>query len=116
MQIKVKNIDGTSILSLEGDFLGDDDHHKLRERVRGLVKQGRKHLVIDLAHVEHINSCGLGSLVCALTTVRRAGGDLQLAGVGVHVGDMLRITHLNKIFQIYPSVSATLSEYHVHED
>jgi anti-sigma B factor antagonist len=106
MQIKVKNIDGASILSLAGDFLGDDDHDKLRERVRELVKKKRTHLVLDLADVEHINSCGLGSLVCALTTVRRAGGELHLAGVGVHVGDILRLTHLNTVFQIYPSVSA----------
>lgn len=116
IQIKVKNVDVTSILSLEGDFLGDDDHQKLREQVSQLVKHGRMHLVVDLARVEHINSCGLGSPVCALTTVKRAGGEFQLAGVGVHVGDVLRLTHLNTVFQIYPSVSATLSGYHVHDN
>jgi anti-sigma B factor antagonist len=116
MQVRVKKIDGTGILKLEGDFLGEDDHHKVRERVCDLVKHGRTNLVLDLTHVEHINSCGLGSLVCALTTVRRAGGELRLTGAGVHVREILKITHLNNVFQICPSVSAALSKQSVHKN
>jgi anti-sigma B factor antagonist len=106
MRVKVQKTDGTGILSLEGDLLGEDDYRKLRGRVCDLVEHGRKDLILDLTHVEHINSCGLGALVCAFTTARRAGGQLRLTGAGVHIRKILGITHLNKVFQIYPSVSA----------
>jgi anti-sigma B factor antagonist len=116
MQVKVKKMEGAGILRLEGDFLGEDDHRKLREQVRHLVENGRTDLVLDLTHVAHINSCGVGSLVCAFTTARRAGGELRLTGAGAHVKDILRITHLNNIFQVYPSVSAALSAHNVHKN
>lgn len=106
MRVKVQETDATDILSLEGDLLGEADYRKLRGRVCDLVEHGRKDLVLDLTHVEHINSCGLEALVCAFTTAWRAGGELQLTGAGVHVRKTLRITHLDKVFQIYPSVSA----------
>jgi len=116
MEVKVKKLDGTGILRLEGDFLGEDDHYKVRKRVCDLVKHGRTNLILDLTRVEHINSCGLGSLVCALTTVRRAGGELRLTGAGVHVREIFRITHLNSVFRLYPTVSAALSRSSVHKN
>jgi anti-sigma B factor antagonist len=116
MQVKVKKMEGADILKLEGDFLGEDDHRKLREQVCHLVENGRRELVLDLKHVAHINSCGVGSLVCAFTTARRAGGELRLTGAGVHVKEILKITHLNDVFQIYPSVSAALSAHSAHKN
>jgi anti-sigma B factor antagonist len=114
MQISVKSSGGLSTIHLDGDFIGEPDQKKLRDKVRELVNHGHTHLVIDLARVKHMNSCGLGALVCALTTVRRAGGDLHLAVVGSAVHDLLRITQLDGIFRIYPTVDEAIAQHHIH--
>ncbi len=113
MEIREKHVDGVLLLSLRGDFLCEPDHLALRDRIRDLAAAGLKHLVIDLGHVKFVNSCCLGCLVSALTTMRRAGGDLRLAGVGSRVMKLFVLTRLDKIFTIYPSVEKAIGSVHV---
>lgn len=110
MKTNVKKIHGVSIIHLEGDFLGEVDQEKLRKQVRELVEAGSMHIVIDLTHVVHINSCGLGSIVCALTTLRKAGGDLRLVGAGKFVTELLHITQLDSIFRMFPTFEEASAE------
>jgi len=111
MQFKVKHDSGLSVISLEGDFLSEGEQGKLRDQVHKLVDRGKTKLVIDLAGVKHINSCGLGALVCAFTSVRRAGGDLRLTGIGPSVEELLKITQLTLIFKISPTVKQAIADY-----
>lgn len=110
MKTSIKKIHGVSIIHLEGDFLDELDQEKLRMQVRELVEAGNLHIVIDLTHVVHINSCGLGSIVCALTTLRKASGDLCLAGSGKFVKGLLHITQLDGIFRIYSTVEEAIAD------
>ncbi len=111
MQFNVKHDIGFSIISLEGDFLSEGEQSELRKKVRTLVDQGKTRLIIDLTGSKHINSCGLGALVCAYTTLRRAGGDLRLAGVSRSVEELLKITRLTMILYISPTVEQAIAEY-----
>ena len=114
MKINIKQKAETSILSLDGDFISEGDHVTLRDHVRTLIGQKQIHLIVDLAGVKYANSCGLGSLVSILTTVRKSGGDLRLAGVGPDVARVIKLTRLDMIFDIYPTVEKALSEGTVH--
>lgn len=116
MRIKEEVKSGIMVLTLEGDFISLPDQDKLRGRVTELVKRGILHLIIDLKRVKYINSCGLGSLVCAFTSMRRAGGDLRLSRVGPLVRELLSITQLNQVFKVYPSITKALAEARVHEN
>ncbi|MBA4313677.1 MAG: hypothetical protein C0417_13725 [Chlorobiaceae bacterium] len=111
MQFNVKHDIGFSIISLEGDFLSEGEQGELRKKVCALVDRGKTRLIIDLTDSKHINSCGLGALVCAYTTLRRAGGDLKLAGASRSVEELLKITQLTKIFEISPTVEQAIAEY-----
>ena len=115
MHFKVRSLQGASIIRLEGDFISEVDQEKLRKRVRELAQSGNIHIILDLERVKYINSCGLGSLVCALTVLRKAGGDIRLAGVGSVVHDLLQITQLDKILQIFSSVEEALGAQHLQE-
>ena len=105
MEIDVRNTRARTVLRLGGDFISEPDQEKFRNRVQDLVAQGNKHLVVDLSHVKYINSCGLGSLVCALSTVRKVGGDLALVGAVPEVRDILVMTRLNTLFEMYPNLT-----------
>jgi anti-sigma B factor antagonist len=105
MDIDVRNARERTILRLGGDFISEPDQEKFRHRFRDLVAQGSKHFVIDLSHVNYINSCGLGSLVCALTTVRKAGGDIALVGAVPDVQAILVLTRLHTLFEMHESLT-----------
>jgi anti-sigma B factor antagonist len=105
MDIDVRNARERTIMRLGGDFISEPDQERFRHRLRELVTQGNKHFVIDLSHVQHINSCGLGSLICALTTVRKAGGDIALAGALPDVQAIFVLTRLNTLFEMHPSLT-----------
>ncbi|MDI6766977.1 MAG: STAS domain-containing protein [Bacteroidota bacterium] len=110
MKSSVKKNHGMSIIHLEGDFLSEVDQEKLRKQVRELVEAGSIHILIDLTHVVHINSCGLGSIVCALTTLRKVGGDLRIVGAGKFVKELLHITQLDSIFRMYSTVEEATTQ------
>lgn len=109
MKINLKHQTESEIISLHGDFISEPDQIALQDKVRGLVSGGKNQIVIDLAGVKYINSCGLGSLVCALTTVRMSGGEIRLAGIGTDVDRVMKMTKLDTIFHIYPNVMSALS-------
>lgn len=114
MKINIKHRVDASILGLEGDFISEVDQVALRDHVRALIGQKQIHLIVDLAGVKYVNSCGLGSLVCILTTVRKSGGDLRLAGVGPDVARVMKLTKLDMIFETYASVEKALSDVGIH--
>ncbi len=112
MHINIRHRVEGSVVHLEGDFLSEPEQQKVRDRIRAMVNEGRKHIIVDLSGIHHINSCGLGSLVCALVAARRAGGDVVLVSPGEQVEHLFEITKLSTVFHIYPSVTAALAEHH----
>jgi len=111
MQIKEKSHGEIILLVLKGDLLSEPDQKKLMEKVRDLAGAGTKHVIIDMSSVHFINSCGLGSLVCALTTLRKAGGDLRLAGIGSTIKNLFVITQLERVFDFYPTTEKAVAGY-----
>jgi anti-sigma B factor antagonist len=104
MHVTIDTSADVTVIHITGDFLSDTDQATFRHRIRGLVEKGAKLFLVDLGEVHYINSCGLGSLVCAFTTAKKAGGDVQFARAGSHVKDLLATTQLDKVFTLHPSV------------
>ena len=111
MHLKITHNADVSVIHLEGDFLLEPEQNQLREIVHQLISKGNKNFIIDLTGVKHINSCGLGSLVCAYTSARKTGGNLKLAGPGTSVQELLTITQLVTIFDISPTLDLALAGF-----
>lgn len=111
MQIKEKIVDNIAILTLNGDLIGDPETTKLREKVKSLISDEIKKIIIDLSGVSYINSAGLGSLISVLTTVRNAGGDLKLARVGKRIKSIFVITQLVKVFDTYETQERAIASF-----
>jgi anti-anti-sigma factor len=73
---------------------------ELREVVRRQLNAGRVNLVIDLAHVPYIDSCGLGRIVQAYVSAHRQGGGLKLVNVGDRVLHLLQVTRLLSVLEV----------------
>ncbi|HLB00075.1 MAG TPA: STAS domain-containing protein [Bacteroidota bacterium] len=105
MIIEETAVDGVTVFRLRGDFISEPDQMTLQQKVRDLVRNGKTRLVVDLRDVHYINSCGIGSLVGALTTLRRAGGEIYLAESTKEVRAVFETTQLQQIFQFHPRAS-----------
>ena len=82
---------------------------QLRQRLRDLMEAGASNLVVDLRGVEFLDSHGLGVLIGVLKQMRTQGGTLVLVCVKESVLRVFRITGLDQIFTIVPSVDAAVT-------
>jgi anti-sigma B factor antagonist len=73
----------------------------LKEAVRRQLDAGRRHLVLDLARVPYVDSCGLGTMVQAYVSAHRAGGWVKLRNVTPRVHHLLTITRLTTVFEFF---------------
>lgn len=73
----------------------------LRDAVRRQLDAGRRHLVLDLGAVPYVDSCGLGTMVQAYVSARRAGGSVKLMNITPRVRQLLTITRLMTVFELY---------------
>ncbi len=76
-----------------------------KNRLKGVVADGARHVVMDLGNVGFIDSCGLGALISALKILRGSGGSLVLANLSEPVEAVLRITRLVRVFDTTHTVA-----------
>ena len=105
MIIEERLVGSVIVFRLTGDFISEPDQMTFQQKVRDLVRNGKIRLVVDLRSVHYINSCGIGSLVGALTTLRRTGGDIYLADTTREVRSVFETAQLQLIFQFFPTVN-----------
>ncbi|MEW6567470.1 MAG: STAS domain-containing protein [Chloroflexota bacterium] len=85
-----------------------DTTPELKRLLKQLVDEGVRVLVVDLDRVDFIDSSGLSALVSGLKSVRQRGGSLNLCRVHPQALTALRLTMLDRVFSIYPSVEEAL--------
>jgi anti-sigma B factor antagonist len=113
MQIKIdvrQLSDGIIVVNCAGRLIFGDETAALRDRVRALVKDGSQ-IVLNLAEVSYIDSGGLGTLVALYTTARNAGGAIKLARLTPRVGDLLQVTKLLTVFEVYNSEEEAVQSF-----
>ncbi len=72
----------------------------LRQEIVGEIGQGHRHLVVDLAGVDFVDSTGLGVLIGGLKRARSQGGDLRVSGVSGHLRRIFDLTGLHRVFAV----------------
>jgi anti-sigma B factor antagonist len=100
MTITTREVSHVTILDITGRITLGDETGKLRESIRQLIAADKKKIVLNLAHVDYIDSSGVGELVSSFTTVRNSGGELKLLSLSKKVHDILQVTKLYTVFDI----------------
>ena len=80
----------------------------LRERIQKLLQAGDRKFLLNLADVDYIDSSGLGELVSSFTAVRNSGGLLKLLNLTKRVQDLLQITKLLTVFEVFNNEAEAL--------
>ena len=81
----------------------------LRSRIEGIVDDGGRRLVVDLADVSFMDSSGLSVLVVGFKGMREAGGQMAVVCPNASIAKIFSITGLDRVFSIHPSLHEALS-------
>jgi len=100
MEISTRDLGGIKIFELRGR-LNMDSAPFLRDAVYEALESGSTGLLISLAEVSSVDSTGVGQIVACRTSARNRGGQLKLMQPSPKVADILAITELDKILEVF---------------
>jgi anti-sigma B factor antagonist len=100
LRMSTRTVDGVMVVDCSGRLVFGEESASLRDTVKKLLAHSPK-VVLNLHDVTHVDSGGLGTLVSLYTTARNAGGAVKLARLAQRVGDLLQVTKLLTIFDVY---------------
>jgi anti-sigma B factor antagonist len=100
LRMSTRTLDGVMLVDCSGRIVFGEESATLRETVKKLVAKNAN-VVLNLSDVNFIDSGGLGTLVSLYTTARNAGGAVKLASLSQRVGDLLELTKLHTVFEVY---------------
>ena len=112
MQLKliVRTADDIVIVDCSGRIVFGEESADLRDTVKMVITQSKR-IILNLAGVTYIDSGGLGTLVALYTTARTSGGSIKLANLTQRVGDLLQVTKLLTVLEVYDSEAAAISSF-----
>ncbi|MGH9361702.1 MAG: STAS domain-containing protein [Thermoanaerobaculia bacterium] len=111
MKIRTKQVGNVTVLEVDGKITIGAGDLALRQAVQQALDGGGCNLVLDLGQVTHIDSSGVGELVSAYTTATNRGCKLKLARIPAKVNDVLTITQLITVFDVYDSQDEAVSSF-----
>ena len=100
-----------NVLDLQGRITIGEGSVQLRDAVRNLLDAGRHRLILNLSGVAYIDSSGIGELVSSYTTTKNTGGRLKLLHPTKKIKDLLMITKLLTVFEIYEDEEAARQSF-----
>jgi anti-sigma B factor antagonist len=111
LEIEQREREGIFILSMKGRITLGKEATALREKVGVLNAAGDRNLVFMLADVDYIDSTGLGALVMTASSLRKSGGNVKLVGLNRRTIELLVMTKLATIFEIFSDEQDAVNSY-----
>jgi len=111
LSIRERQAGDVTILDLEGKITIGEGSVSLRTAIRRLIEEGKKKILLNLAGVGYVDSSGIGELVSSYTTINREGGQLKLLKLTQKIKDLLTITKLLTVFDVYDDEAQALNSF-----
>jgi anti-sigma B factor antagonist len=111
LKLKSHGKDGVTVLELSGKLMGGADSEIFKNAIKESISNGVNNILVDLSHVDWINSTGLGILMAGYTTVQKAQGKFKIAGSTDRIKSLFMITKLLTIFEDYNTVDEGLKSF-----
>jgi anti-sigma B factor antagonist len=96
-----REVGAITLVDLSGRISLGEGSALLRKTIRDLLESGHNRILLNLGDVNYIDSSGIGELVSGFTAVRSRGGELKLLHLTKKVHDLLQITKLFTVFDVY---------------
>ena len=111
MVIEQRAVGGVVVLDLSGKLALGDGDGLLKDKVHSLVFQGSKEIALNLAALSYMDSAGLGELISVHSTATRNGGHIKIFNLTKRISDLLAITKVLTVFDVFDSEQETLQSF-----
>lgn len=101
ISIATREVDGITIIDLDGRISLGESSAKLHEKIRSLAAERKNRVLLNLERVTGIDSSGLGSLVAGHATIEKSGGTMKLENLSDRTTELMTITKLYTVFDIF---------------
>lgn len=99
------------VIDVSGRITLGEGSSNLREGIREMLGKGSRKILLNLGDVSYIDSSGIGELVSAFTSVANQGGVLKLLNLTKRVKDLLQITKLYTVFDIFEDEAHAVASF-----
>jgi anti-sigma B factor antagonist len=110
LKMETKTDHGITVVSCQGRIVFGEEATELRETLKRVLAS-TKQIVLNLSGVTYIDSGGLGMLVGVYSSARAAGADIKLTGLGQRLRDVLQITKLVTVFEVYDTEQEAVAAF-----
>lgn len=107
---KIRQHGEISLVDLSG-FLTSFETPVVHEAIAGLLRQGRKRIVVNLNGLEYLDSSGVGQLVRTYLMVINAGGEIRAVGLTPRIEEILKVANLSHVFPEFPDEEEALRSF-----
>lgn len=111
MSVKEKIVGNVAVLSISGKMMGGTETDEVHEKVKSLIADKIKRVVIDLSKVKWMNSRGIGILMACFTSLKNEDGTMKVAGATEKVNSLLMLTQIITVFDHYETVDRALASF-----
>ena len=113
LKMETRTVNDVAVVSCTGRIVFGEEANALRDTLKKLLTTS-KQVVLNLGGVSYIDSGGLGTLVGVYSSARAAGADIKLTGLGQRLRDVLAITKLATVFEVYDSEQQAIAAFQPH--
>jgi anti-sigma B factor antagonist len=106
-----READGVSVVVLEDRIVLGEESNALREKLKSLIAEGKKKIVLNMDSIKYIDSSGVGTLVAAHCSAKTRGASLRLCHLGSKFQEVLQITKLVTIFDVNDTEAAAVASF-----
>ncbi len=101
VKLTTRQVGDVTVVDAAGRITLGEGASTFRDKIRDLATGGSKKLLLNLAEISYIDSSGIGELVSGFTTVTNQGGAVKLLNLTKRVQDLLQITKLYTVFEVF---------------
>ena len=112
VSVTTRQVGDVSVLDIEGRITLGEGSSTLRESLRGLLSTKNPKILLNLEDVSYIDSSGIGELVSGYTQIQEMGGQLKLLKLTKRVRDLLQITKLYTVFEVFDEEATAIRSFH----
>lgn len=111
VKLTTRQVGDVTVIDAAGRITLGEGASQFRDTIRDLAAKGDKKILLNLNEVNYIDSSGIGEMVSGFTTVTNHGGQLKLLGLSKRVKDLLQITKLYTVFEVFDDEAAAVRSF-----
>jgi anti-sigma B factor antagonist len=108
LKIDHRKSGSVTVVDLSGKIVVRDHAERLLETAKELVRQGERNLLFNMTEVSYLDSAGLGVFVKCHNAATASAGHIKLVNVSGRIRDLLRITKLHSLFEVFEDEAAAV--------